>query len=123
MSGKKPKKVVKLPAPKRAKKKAKANIGHNSNSGVNKPLIKIFEQYESLAKNAKEIGKAQRDLKAKAKEEHGVQTKNFTAEIALRKLDSDVRTQFEQGQKDLQDRLGYKQLELALDGDEAEGGA
>lgn len=108
--------------PKKEPKEHKPQMGHNSGAHVNKPLVKIFEKYESLENNKKEINKAQRDLKAAAKSEHNVQTKNFTAEIALRKLDQDVRVQFEQGQKDLQSQLGY-QFALGLtEGEEGEAG-
>lgn len=109
--------------PKKEPKEHKPQIGHNSGAQVNKPLVKIFEKYEALENNKKEINKAQRDLKAAAKSEHNVQTKNFTAEVALRKLDQDVRVQFEQGQKDLQSQLGYQfALGLAEDEEGEEGG-
>jgi uncharacterized protein (UPF0335 family) len=82
-------------------------IGHNSGQ-FNAPLAKLFTDYERLEANKKEIGKAQRDIRAKAKEEFGIQIKNFSQEIAMRKLDPDVRIQFEQGVQDLKGMLGYQ---------------
>lgn len=103
----------KLKLTKSASRKAKASprvargaAGHNS--GVNTPLVTLFDEYERLDANKKEITKAQSDIRARAKDEHGVAKKNFTHEIALRKLDAAVRVEFEQGQKDLQDMLGYQ---------------
>jgi uncharacterized protein (UPF0335 family) len=108
---------------KRAARPARSR-GEGHNSGINAPLVKMFEEYERLDANKKEITKAQSDIRARAKDEHGVAKKNFTHEIALRKLDSAVRVEFEQGQKDLQEMIGY-QFNLALlnqEGSEDEGG-
>lgn len=113
IAAKAPRKVAK--ASKAASSKSK--IGHNS--GVNAPLVKLFQEYERLEANKKEITKAQSDIRARAKDEHGVAKKNFTHEVALRKLDEAVRVEFEQGQKDLQNMLGY-QFSLSLLKEQAE---
>lgn len=86
---------------------AAPQAGHNSGT-VNKPLIAIFEEYELLEENKKQISKAQADLKAKAKEEHSVQKTNFMDEVKMRKLDAAVRAQFEQSRADLKVMLGYQ---------------
>lgn len=92
--------------------KAAGGIGHNSGE-VNKSLVVLFDDYAALDEQAKEIAKAKRDVRAKAKEEHGVLSSVFNHEVKLRKLDRDVRVQFEQGHNDLKGMLGY-QLTLDL---------
>lgn len=107
VSAKAPRKV----AAKASAAPRKSKIGHNS--GVNVPLVNIFVEYERLDANIKEMNKAKSDCRARAKEEHGVAKQNFTREIALRKLDESVRVELEQGQKQLQEMLGY-QFTLSL---------
>lgn len=100
----KPKVAQKADKPKKPKTPPKGT-GDNS---VNKPLVKIFDDYAQLDKSKKEIAKAQRDLRAKAKESHGVQSNVFNHQVKLRKMASDVRVQFEQGINDLNEQLGYQ---------------
>jgi len=98
-------------APKEKKAKAPKE-GHNS--GVNAPLVGIFDEFMDLEEKKKELAKAQRDLHARAKTEFDVQSAVFSHEIRLRKLDRDVRIQFESGHYDLKDMLGYQaSLDLA----------
>jgi cobalamin biosynthesis protein CobT len=93
-------------------------VGHNSGGQINKPLKKIFEQYLQIDANKKEMGKTQRSLRAKAKEEHGIQLDVFSHEIRLMKMDQARRVQFETGSHDLKEMLGY-QFALPLDESEA----
>ena len=86
-------------------------IGHNGK--VNEALVEILDTYMSMEEDKKQIGKSQRDLRAKAKTEHGVESAVFNHEIKLRKMDSDRRAMFEQGHSDLKDMTGY-QMALQL---------
>lgn len=96
--------------------------GHNSGQ-INDALVQIFTDYEALEANKKEISKAQRDLRARAKSEFNVQTNVFSDQIRKRKMDADVRAQFEHGVKDLEDMIGYQMsFDLASEeGDDGEG--
>lgn len=99
---------------------SKSSIGHNSGK-VNKPLVQLFEDFAHLDEQKKEISKAQRDIRSRAKEEFGVQSSVFNHEVKLRKMDTDMRVQFETGHKDLKDSLGYQfALELAANDEETE---
>lgn len=112
-------------APKAAKKSASGKVtplhkarkpaaaGHNSGGEVNEALREIFSDYFKAEQDKKAIAKHQRDLRAKAKEEHGVTSDNFTHEIRLQKWDNDRRVMFETGANDLKGMLGI-QLSLNL---------
>jgi len=117
---KKSPKVVGIKGGKASKKKDKpAGKGHNSGK-VNEALKEIFVSYAKLDEDKKAISKAQRDLRAQAKEEHNVSAANFSHEVKLQKLDNDQRVMFETGARDLKGMLG---IQLALDlgnGDEEE---
>lgn len=108
--------------PKEKKKSAPlAAAGHNSAGHVNKPLLKLFDEFEKMNSNKKQITKAQADIKAKAKEQFGIQKDVFDHEIRMRKKESAARIQFEQGHNDLKGQLGYQfALELAKPQDEDE---
>lgn len=99
-------------------KKAKTSAGHNS--GMNPELVADIEDVELLEENKKQLAKEIRDKKAAIKERHGVSTVVLNEELKRRKLDSDVRANYEMGLADLQKATGY-QLALKL-GDEAEDG-
>lgn len=91
-----------------------AGIGHNGK--INKELKKIFKDFGDLDEDGKAIAKAKRDLRARAKEEHGILSSVFNHEVKLQKMDSDARVMFEQGHHDLKDMIGY-QMALALNED------
>jgi hypothetical protein len=92
-----------------------AAVGHNSNNGqVNEALVELFSEYSDLEENGRAISKAKRDLRARAKEEFGVSSSVFNHEAKLRRMEKDVRIQFEQGCTDLKGMLGY-QFALALE--------
>lgn len=96
-----------------AKKKAVAveggsegHVGHNS-----KPipeLIEIFKKYLGFEDQKKEIAKKQRDLRNRAKKEFGVLGSSFQHEIAMQKLDKDVRVQQMINHQDLMVALGVQ---------------
>lgn len=78
------------------------------NSGVVPGMIEIVDEILSLDEKIKELNKAKRDLRNKAKNEFGVLSFNLNEEIRMRKLDKDVRIQYESGRVDLQAMLGYQ---------------
>lgn len=88
--------------------------GHNSQ--INTALVEIFEEHEDLDSKIKELQAAKRQLRNKAKTEHDIQLKAFNHEISLRKLDRDVRIQFESNHHDLKIATGYQaSLDLHAD--------
>ncbi len=114
--GKKPAKKAKKPSKVTKLKNNVAGVGHNGK--INKPLQKIFTDYAAMDEDKKAIGAAQRDLRAKAKEEHGVDKGVFSHEVRLQKMAADARSMFEQGHSDLKDSLGYQHVLPLLEGDE-----
>lgn len=104
------------------KKKAKEDIkvvhvqsiGHNSE--VIPGLVSCVDEFLSLDEQKKAIAKAQRDIRNKVKSEYNVLSSVFAHEIRLRKLDKDVRVQFESSHADLKVALGYQhELDLKHD--------
>lgn len=130
---KKSKKSEKVVAMKPSKKSRKADAAHapagkgHNRGNINEDLKELFTDYMKMEEDKKAISKAQRDLRARAKEEHGVTSDNFNHEIKLQKWDNDRRVMFETGAGDLKNMLGI-QLALSLnnpneDEDEQEEGA
>lgn len=78
------------------------------NSGVNPQLQQIYVDALDIWNRGKELNKAMRDLRNKAKTEFGVLSSVFAHELRLRKMDPDVRIQFESGHVDLKNMLGYQ---------------
>ena len=114
---KKSPKVVGIKTGKGAKADTVPGKGHNRGQ-VNEALQEIFSDYRKMDEDKKAISKAQRDLRAKAKDEHNVSSANFNHEVKLQKLDSDVRVMFETGAHDLKQMLGIQlSLDLASDHD------
>lgn len=85
-------------------------IGHNG--GAIPALVDLMDETLALDERIKEINKAKRDIRNKAKTEFGVMSWNWSQEIAMRKLDRDVRIQRESGAVDLKNMLGYQ---IAMD--------
>lgn len=83
-------------------------IGAGDNSGVVPGMVEIVEEILSIDEKIKELNKAKRDLRNKAKNEFGVLAFNLNEEVRFRKLDRDVRIQYESGRVDLQAMLGYQ---------------
>lgn len=112
MASKAKPKAKKSAKPKSAKKDKVTRlpgVGHNGGK-VNKPLVKMFDDYAKMDEDKKQISKAQRDIRARAKEEHGVNKDVFGHEVKLRKMASDARVMFEQGHADLKESLGYQHV-------------
>lgn len=102
----KPKKTGKGKAPAKLVPNKIAAAG--SNSGVIPGMVEIVEEILSIDEKIKELGKAKRDLRNKAKSDFGVLSFNLNEEIRFRKLDPDVRKQYESGRVDIQAMLGYQ---------------
>ena len=92
--------------PLRSEEQKHATMGDNSE--INQPLLDIVEEHELLEEQKRQIGKQQRELKAKAKTEHNIAAKVFTAVINLRKLAPDARVQFEHGVAEMNAAIGYQ---------------
>jgi uncharacterized protein (UPF0335 family) len=86
-----------------------AGPGHNIVKGeYNEALVEMFEEHEALNENKKELSKAQRELRSKAKEQFGVSSAVFNHLIKLRKMDTSVRVDFENSVEDTKVMLGYQ---------------
>lgn len=83
-------------------------VGAGDNSGVVQGMVDIVEETLAIDEQIKELNKAKRDLRNRAKNEFGVLAFNFNEEVRFRKLDRDVRIQYESGRVDLQTMLGYQ---------------
>lgn len=111
----KPKKAKKQKAPKAppGPKLIPANLtpapaGHNSGEAI--PALRgIIDEILAFAEQKKNIAKAERDLRNRAKTEFNVLSSVLAHEIRLRKMDNDVRIQFESGHHDLKVMTGYQQ--------------
>lgn len=87
--------------------KSEAGVGHNS-GGQNPRMIAIIDEILENNRRVAEINKANRDLRNEAKSSFGILASVLAHEIRLRKMDDDVRIQFESGHHDLKDMLGYQ---------------
>lgn len=98
----------KAPGPKLAAEAlTPAGAGHNSGEAI-PALIGIVDEILASAERVKEEGKLTRDLRNRAKSEFGVLSSVLAHEIRLRKMDKDVRIQFESGHHDFKGMLGYQ---------------
>lgn len=104
---KKAKAEKKLAGPKLAAKDIKPGIGHNSGQVIPE-LVKIVDEILASAERQKTEAKLQRDLRNRAKTEFGVLSGPLAHELRLRKMDTDVRVQFESSHADLKHALGYQ---------------
>lgn len=113
MTKAKAKKVAKKATPEKAKKTVPTTLQSLVALGKNPAFIELMEKHELIDENKKQCTKAQGDIRARAKEEMCVSSKVFMLQVAMRKLDPDVRKQVEQGIMDTNVMLGY-QFALAL---------
>lgn len=108
---KKKKAAKKAPGPKLvagALTPAAATVGHNSGEAI--PALKeIIDEILASDDRVKNEGKLKRDLRNRAKTEFNVLSSVLAHEIRLRKMDKDVRIQFESGHHDLKTMTGYQQ--------------
>lgn len=100
--------------PKLEPAKIKHGIGHNSGQVIPE-LVKLVDELLASGERQKHEGQLQRDLRNRAKSEFGVLSGPLSHEIRLRKMDKDVRVQFESSHQDLKGALGY-QPELDFQG-------
>lgn len=100
--------------PKLEPSKIKHGIGHNSGQVIPE-LVNLVDELLASSERQKREGQLQRDLRNRAKSEFGVLSGPLSHEIRLRKMDKDVRVQFESGHGDLKQALGY-QPELDFQG-------
>lgn len=93
----------------------KPGIGHNSGE-KNPEAIKCIDELMQFQAQKKSIAKAERDVRNRLKSEFGILSTSVAREIALRKLDPDVRVQVESNHEDFKKMLGYQpQLDFAGD--------
>ena len=85
------------------------NIGHNSNNGeVNPEAVKLLDEIMDCQKRKKAIAVAERDARNRLKTEFGILSSSVSREVALRKLDKDVRVQVETNHEDFKKMVGYQ---------------
>ena len=93
--------------PKLVAKDIKPGMGHNS--GEKHPeVIKCNDEIMHKQEQKKSIAKAERDIRNRLKTEFGILSTSVAREVALRKLDPDVRVQVESNHEDLKKMLGYQ---------------
>lgn len=101
----------KVPGPKLVDKKA-AGIGHNSDEVLtgekNPEAIKLITELMEFQDKKKAIAKAERDVRNKLKSQFKILASSVAREVALRKLDPDVRVQVETNHEDFKKLLGYQ---------------
>jgi hypothetical protein len=85
----------------------KPGIGHNSGE-KNPEAIKCIEELMQFQAQKKSIAKAERDVRNRLKSEFGILSTSVAREVALRKLDPDVRVQVESNHEDFKKMLGYQ---------------
>lgn len=100
-------KAPKQPGPRLVGKDVRPSIGHNSGQVIPE-LVKLVGELLAIGEQKKALGKAERDLRNKAKVEFGVLSGPLAHEMRLRKMDGDVRVQFESSHADLKRSLGYQ---------------
>lgn len=87
-----------------------APIGHNMphTGEVNPEAVKCLEEIMAYQEQKKAIAKAERDVRNRLKTEFGILASSVAREVALRKLDVDVRVQVETNHEDFKKMLGYQ---------------
>lgn len=100
----------KVPAPKLVAKDITPGIGHNHpHTGEKNPeAVKCLDELMAFQEQKKAIAKAERDVRNRLKTEFGILASSVAREIALRKLDPDVRVQVETNHEDFKKMLGYQ---------------
>lgn len=95
-------------AKKPAGPKPVANIGHNSNGETSPEAVNLINEIMAFQDQKKSIAKAERDCRNRLKTEFGILSTSVAREVALRKLDPDVRVQVESNHEDFKKMLGYQ---------------
>lgn len=103
-------KAAKQPGPKLVAKDITPGIGHNGpHTGERNPeAVKCLDELLAIQVQKKALGKAERDVRNRFKTEFGILASSVSRELALRKLDTDVRVQVETNHEDLKKMLGYQ---------------
>lgn len=104
-------KATGTPGPKLVDKNAHPGIGHNEppHTGEKNPeAVKIVDEIIALEKQKKSIGKAVGTLRNRLRTEFSILASSVARELALRKLDADVRVQVETNHEDFKKMLGYQ---------------
>lgn len=85
-------------------------IGHNGppTGEKNPEAIKCLDELMEYQVQKKAIAKAERDVRNRLKSEFGILASSVAREVALRKLDADVRVQVETNHEDFKKMLGYQ---------------
>ena len=107
-ASKKDTETKKVPGPKLVAKDIKPGIGHNHTGEKNPEAIKCLEELMGFQVQKKAIAKAERDVRNRLKTEFGILASSVAREVALRKLDEDVRVQVETNHEDFKKMLGYQ---------------
>lgn len=100
----------KATGPKLVAKDITPGIGHNhpNNGEKNPEAVKCLEELMEYQEQKKAIAKAERDVRNRLKSEFGILASSVAREVALRKLDADVRVQVETNHEDFKKMLGYQ---------------
>jgi len=104
-------KPAKVAGPKLVDKDIKPGIGHNSaplTGEKNPEAVKIVDEIIALEAQKKSIAKAVGTLRNRLRTEFSILASSVSREIALRKLDPDVRVQVETNHEDFKKMLGYQ---------------
>lgn len=104
-------KEPKVTGPKLVDKDIKPGIGHNNapNNGEKNPeAIKVLDEIIALENQKKSIGKAVGTLRNRLRTEFAILASSVSRELALRKLDPDVRVQVETNHEDFKRMVGYQ---------------
>lgn len=83
-------------------------IGHNHTGEVNPEAVKLLNELLAFQLQKKSISKAERDVRNRLKYEFNILASSVAREVALRKLDADVRVQVETNHEDFKKLLGYQ---------------
>jgi len=106
-----------LPGPKLVAGDITPGIGHNFNNGEKHPeAIKRMEEIIALETQKKSITKSIGTLRNSLRTEFGILASSVARELALRKLDPDVRVQVETNHEDFKKMLGYQPSLEFVDG-------
>lgn len=101
----------KTPGPKLVDKDIKPGVGHNGapmTGEKNPEAVKIVDEIIALEGQKKSVGKAIGTLRNRLRTEFSILASSVSREIALRKLDPDVRVQVETNHEDFKKMLGYQ---------------
>lgn len=102
--------AAKAPGPKLVDKTIKPGVGHNgAPTGEKNPeAIKLLNELMDFQKQKKSVAKAEGAVRNRLRTEFGILASSVAREVALRKLDPDVRVQVETNHEDFKKMVGYQ---------------